>query len=84
MSINDPSLASSSGFRNAEYVDSNLDEDLEEQNVPRIWQKKNVLQWLFQFFSENSGFIEKFDRLSTPTRWCNWSTFVKNQECCEL
>ncbi|GFS79654.1 hypothetical protein NPIL_229871 [Nephila pilipes] len=39
MLIDDPPVASSSGFQNAENVDSSSDELLEKQSVSRIWEK---------------------------------------------
>ncbi|GFU41061.1 hypothetical protein NPIL_440611 [Nephila pilipes] len=59
MSIDDPPVASSSGFKNAGNVDSCSDEDLEEQSVSRIWKKRNATI-IIPTFSLNSEFIESF------------------------
>ncbi|GFT48425.1 hypothetical protein NPIL_10931 [Nephila pilipes] len=69
ISIDDTSVISSPGLLNAENFDSNSDEDLEKQNVPKVWKKRDATT-VIPIFSLNSGFVESFyNRLSTPIMW---------------
>ncbi|GFU43777.1 hypothetical protein NPIL_682141 [Nephila pilipes] len=52
MPMDDPSVSSSSGFQNAENVYSNSYEDLEEQSVPKEWEKRNTTMVILFFFAE--------------------------------
>ncbi|GFU29718.1 hypothetical protein NPIL_217441 [Nephila pilipes] len=85
MAIDDPPVDSSSGFQNAEKFVRSSDEDLKKQSVPRVRKKRNAATCILFFFSLNLGFIELFfDRLSAPSKWSNWPTFVENREGCKV
>ncbi|GFT90862.1 hypothetical protein NPIL_444821 [Nephila pilipes] len=78
MSNEDPTVASQFGFKNTEYVDNSLNEELIEQGVPRVWKRRNATKVIL-IFSLNSGFNKSFfGCLSTSTRRYHWTTSAGN------
>ncbi|GFS99308.1 hypothetical protein NPIL_185641 [Nephila pilipes] len=59
MSIDEPPVASSSDFWNAKYVDSSLDEDMEQKIVQKVWEKRNT-STVIPIVPVSSGFVESF------------------------